>query len=785
MNQPQTLIPTIDCDLTIAHWGAYEITRQLEKPALNHWREDPFPSEIGLSMLDAYRSNLRVKRPAVREGWLKDRRKSGRGSDKFVEVSWDTALDLVAEEVQRVKGAHGNSAIFGGSYGWASAGRFHHAQSQVHRFLNAAGGYVRHTDSYSLGAGRVVMPHIVAEMDYLKDSHTSWDVLAQHTRVFLTFGGVVTKNAQVNAGGVMTHHAPGGLAALAANGCRFVHIGPVRGDLPLPDESVEWIPIRPNTDTAVLLALSYELIVNGLHDDDFLRKYTHGFENWKPYVLGETDGTPKTPDWAAAISGMPAARIASLARELAAQRSLINLAWSLQRADHGEQPFWAGIALASVLGQIGLPGGGFGVGYGPANVMGSPFEKLPGPTFSQGKNPISAFIPCARIADLLLHPGEKFDYNGANHTYPDIRMVYWAGGNPFHHHQDLHRLVRAWEKPETIIVHEQVWNYHSKMADIVLPATSTLERNDLGFSSREPLLVAMRQFETPPGEARDDYDIFAGISRRLGTEQTFTEGRSSDQWLRQMYDSWADVMRQRGHDLVDYDEFWQAGALRFPLPKRPPVMLQDFREDPDAHALKTPSGRIEIFNDKVAAFGYDDCPGYARWYPPAEWLGSEKASEYPLHMLSDQPLTKLHSQLDFSAYSLSKKIQGREPIVLSTQDALARGIADGDIVRVFNDRGACLAGAVVTDGIMPGVVKLSTGAWWDPARPGQPEELDRHGNPNTLTRDAGASRLSQGCTAQTCLVQLEKFEGKVPPMRAFELPEFTSSGGAESPNPNA
>ncbi|NML46741.1 molybdopterin-dependent oxidoreductase [Ramlibacter sp. G-1-2-2] len=772
MSAPAQPFTTVDCDLAVAHWGAYEISRGGPAPALAPWREDRDPSPIGLSMLDAYRSPLRIQRPAVRKGWLDGRRRSGRGEEPFVEVSWETALELVAGELRRVTAAHGNQAIFGGSYGWSSAGRFHHAQSQVHRFLNALGGYVRHTDSYSLGAGRVVTPHIVADLDELKDSHTSWEVLARHTRLFVTFGGVVTKNAQVNAGGAMTHFAPGGLEALSANGCKFVHIGPVRADLPLPDASVEWVPIRPNTDTAVMLALAHEVLVHNLQDDAFLQKYTTGLEKWKPYVLGASDGVAKTPAWAEAISGMPAARIASLARELAATRSLVNVSWSLQRADHGEQPFWACIALAALLGQVGLPGGGFGIGYGPANVMGSPYEKIPGPTFSQGRNAVSAFIPCARIADLLLHPNETFDYNGSPRVYPDIRLVYWAGGNPFHHHQDLHRLVQAWARPEVVICHEQVWNFHAKMADIVLPATSTLERDDLGFSSRESLLVAMRKLEQAPGEARDDYDIFADLSQRLGVAEVFTEGRTSAQWLRQIYGSWADKMRERGQAVPDYDAFWQAGAVRLPLSTKPAVMLHEFRADPQAHPLKTPSGRIELFSERVAAFGYEDCPGFAKWFEPAEWLGAAKAKQYPLHMLSDQPLTKLHSQLDFSSYSRSKKIAGREPVVISTADAAARGIADGDIVRVFNDRGSCLAGAVVSDGILAGVVKLSTGAWWDPERAGDASLPDRHGNPNTLTRDAGASRLSQGCSAQTCLVQVEKYRGAVPAMRAYEPPEF-------------
>jgi biotin/methionine sulfoxide reductase len=770
--RPFTLV---DCDLTMSHWGSYEIHREGIKPRLTPWREDKAPSPIGLSMLDAYRSPLRVRRPAVRKGWLEDRRRSGRGTESFVEVSWATALELVSGELKRVIQDHGNSAIFGGSYGWSSSGRFHHAQSQVHRFLNALGGYVRHTDSYSLGAGRVVIPHIVAPMDELKDSHTSWEILAQHTKLFLTFGGVVTKNAQVNAGGVVEHFAPGGLEAMVVNGCKFVAIGPLRSDLPLPDSAVEWIPIRPNTDTAVMLALAHEIVVNNLQDDEFLRTHANGFDKWKSYLLGATDGTPKTPAWAEHITCMPAQRIASLARELAATRSLVNVAWSLQRADHGEQPFWACIALAALLGQIGLPGGGFGVGYGPANVMGSPYEKIPGPVLSQGTNAVEAFIPCARIADLLMNPGGKFEYNGRPRTYPDIRLVYWAGGNPFHHHQDLHRLVEAWSRPETIVAHEQVWNYHSKMADIVLPATSSLERDDLGFSSREPLLIAMRKLEEAPGEARDDYEIFADLSHRLGAADVFTEGRTSHQWLHFMYSSWADKMRERGHPIPEYETFWAAGGLRLPRPKKPAIMLYGFRIDPKANPLQTPSGKIELFNETVHGFGYDDCPGYAAWREPAEWLGAERARQFPLHMLSDQPLTKLHSQLDFSPYSLSKKIKGREPIVVSTADAKARGIADGDVVRVFNDRGACLAAAVVTDEIMPGVVKLSTGAWWDPEYPGDRTKLDRHGNPNTLTRDVGSSRLSQGCTAQTCLVQIEKHEdGETTPMKAFDPPTIAA-----------
>ena len=770
-------------ELTSSHWGAYEVLREGDRAVgLRAHADDPDPSPIGPAMWQAYQSPVRVQRPAVRAGWLDahaaGRRDSGvgRGREPFIEVDWDHAVDMVAGELRRVIAAHGNASIFGGSYGWSSAGRFHHAQSQVHRFLNALGGYVRHMDSYSLGAGRVLMPHVAVSMDYLLGQHHSWDVLVGHTRLMVSFGGVPAKNSQIGQGGASRHSTRDGLARLAAAGCRLVNFSPVRSNFDAPGGTVEWIPIRPNTDTAVMLALACEVILADRHARDFLASHCVGFERWQDYLLGRSDGVVKDAAWAAAIADVPAQRLRTLAREMADTRSLVNVAWSLQRSDHGEQPFWSAVGLASVLGQVGLPGGGFALAYGPTNGVGAGGRLLSGPTLPQGRNGVDAFIPVARIADMLLAPGAPFDYNGTRQNYPDIRLVYWAGGNPFHHHQDLNRLARAWRKPETIVVHEQVWNAHAKMADIVLPASSTLEREDLGHATRDPLLIAMKPALAPPGQARDDYRIFTDIAARLGKAQDFTEGRSVGQWLRWMYDQAARGMADAGVQMPGFDEFWASGGVEFPANDKPVVLLQDFRHDPAAHPLKTPSGRIELFSERIAGFGYADCPGHPAWFEPAEWLGSPRVDRHPLHLISDQPFTKLHSQLDHSAVSLANKVAGREPVEIHPGDAAARGIGDGDLVRVFNDRGACLAGARLNADLRAGVVKLSTGAWWDPDRPGEPDALDRHGNPNVLTRDVGASSLSQGCSAQTCLVQIERFAGEAPPMRAYEPPAFVGGG---------
>jgi biotin/methionine sulfoxide reductase len=770
----------IGVELTSTHWGAWEVRREGGAAVgLAPWREDPAPNRIGLAMWDACRAPARVLRPAIRAGWLErphgdPRRGEGRGREPFVEVSWDEALDAVAAELRRTIDAHGNGSVFGGSYGWASAGRFHHAQSQVHRFLNVLGGYVRHVDTYSLGAGRALMPWVAWSMDRMLVHSHDWDTLARHTRLFVSFGGVPAKNAQVGAGSASEHRVPGGLAALARAGCRFVNFSPVRGDLAIDGgHPVEWIPIRPGTDTAVMLALACETVKAGRHDAAFLASHCVGFERWSGYLLGREDGVVKDADWAAPIADVPAARLRELAAAMQATRTIVNVAWALQRADHGEQPFWAAVGLAAVLGQVGLPGGGFALAYGPTNNLGSGHRLMPGPTLPQGRNAVEAFIPVARIADMLLHPGERFEYVGATHRYPHVRLVYWAGGNPFHHHQDLNRLAHAWRRPEAVIVHEQFWNAHARMADVVLPATTTLERDDIGHGTRDPLLIAMRRLADPPGEARDDYAIFAALAARLGRGEAFTEGLDAAGWLERLYRETAAKWAGAGVELPSYEAFRAGGGVRIPANDAPVVAFGAFRADPEGHRLETPSGRIELWSETIAGFGLEDCPGMPVWREPQEWLGGALAGRFPLHLISDQPHTKLHSQLDHSAVSRANKVAGREPIHLHPQDAAQRGIVEGQVVRVYNDRGACLAGARLDAGLRRGVAKLSTGAWWDPSGP---DGLDVHGNPNVLTRDAGASRFSQGCAAQSCLVQVERFEGEAPPVRAFEPPRFVRRG---------
>ncbi len=627
---------------------------------------------------------------------------------------------------------------------------------------------MRSVNSYSSGASSVLVPHILGNYDALTKHNVTWQQLAEHTDIVLAFGGMALKNAMVAGGGISRHIERGAMRAARERGCDFLLVGPLRADLP-EEAGAEWISPVPGTDTALMMALAHTLVADGQHDRAFLDRYTEGWPVFERYLMGDADGQPKNAAWAAPITGLSADSIIALARRLPGRRVLITVAHSLQRAEHGEQPVWMGAVLAAMLGQIGLPGGGYGYGLGAIGYYGRCANRVSGPTLPQGRNRVADFIPVARIADMLLHPGETFTYDGETHVYPDIRMIYWAGGNPYHHHQDLNRLLRAWQKPESIVVHEQFWTATAKRADVVLPATTSMERSDIGFSTLEGHLIAMRPLIPPQAEARDDFSIFADLAGRLGVEQLYTEGLDEQGWLRRLYDRCRDNAGRLGVALPDFETFWDRGIVDLGEHARPAILLDKFRADPERNTLPTPSGRIEIFSERVAGFGLPDCPGHPVWREPREWLGSQAAERFPLHLLSDQPERRLHSQLDSSPYSVAGKMAGREPVYINRQDAAARGIAAGEVVELFNDRGRCLAAAAPTDDVMPGVARLSTGAWFDPD---PATGLEKHGNPNVLTLDAGASGLSQGCSAQTCLIDIRRVTGPVPDVTAFDPPDF-------------
>ncbi|WGY02893.1 molybdopterin-dependent oxidoreductase [Nocardioides sp. QY071] len=760
---------------TTTHLGTFEVDLVDGRPVRSRaLAGDEGSAGVADGLHEVLDHDLRIRRPHVRKGWLERgprHRDNRRGAEPFVPVEWDEVYDLISGELTRVRRTHGDAAVFGGSYGWSSAGRFHHAQSQIHRFLAVDGGYTSSRNSYSVGAQEVVLPHVIGGNGMaMFDWNPSWREIAEHAQVVLAFGGAPLKNTQVNQGGLLRHGAGRAQRACAEAGVRFHCISPVREDL---DEGLDarWVPIRPGTDTALMLAMAHHIADRNLEDRDFLERCCTGYPVLRDYLMGRIDGTVKSASWAEGITGVPAATITGLAEELAAHRSVVSVTWSIQRAQHGEQPYWAAVALAAMSGSMGRPGGGFAAGLSATHGIGINRGSLGAASLPQPPNPVPDFIPVARIADMLAGPGDVIDYDGIRIEYPDVRLVYWAGGNPFHHHQDLNKLLRAWNVPETVVVHDSWWTPIARHADIVVPVATTFERDDIAAGGRDDMLLPMRRVVDPPDGVPTDFEAFREVARRRDLRGAFDEGLDARDWLLRLYGSTAERAAARGITLPPFEEFWSGEGIQLPPEPRDWRVFDDLRRDPEAHRLGTPSGRIEIFSATVAGFGYDECPGYPVWLPPAEDIGDPHADPDAFHLLSHQPKGKLHSQLDFARSSMSHKSDGRERVSLHPRAAARLGIADGDVVRVFNDRGACLAVARTDDGIHERVALMATGGWWDPEIPGEPGATCLQGNPNVLTPDIPTSRLAQASSAQTCVVSIRP-EPDAPATRAHIAPHI-------------
>ncbi len=773
--------------LTASHWGAFRAkVEQGRFTAIRPWEKDPYPSHQLAGVMDSVYSPSRIKYPMVRRAFLEKGPGASpetRGDGDFVRVTWDQALDLVAKELKRVQSEHGPSAVFAGSYGWMSPGKLHNARNLLRRMMNLSGGFVTHSGDYSTGASQVIMPHVVGSLE-VYEQQTTWPVVVDNTSLLVFWGADPMLTNQISWG-VADHGAYEGLKAFKASGKKVICIDPIRTET-CKYLNAEWIAPRPQTDVAMMLGIAHTLVVEKLYDEKFLKDYTFGFDKFLPYLMGQDDGTPKSAEWASKICEIPADLIKDLARRFAKNRTMLASGWSMQRQHHGEQAHWMLVTLACMLGQIGLPGGGFGLSYHYASG-GTPMADAPalagitdggkaaagGAAWLSGSG--AASIPLARVVDMLLNPGKEFDFNGTKGKYPDIKLIYWAGGNPFVHHQDRNRMVKAWRKVETFIVHDSQWTPTARHADIVLPATTSYERNDLeqvgDYSQR--YLIAMKKVIDPIFESKSDFDIFTAISDRLGKKQQFTEGKTEMDWLRSFYD--AAIPQSKGH-MPPFDTFWNGeGVIEFPVSdaEKNFIRFKKFRDDPLLEPLGTPTGKIEIYSTNIAKMGYDDCPAHPTWMEPIERLGGPTA-KYPLHIDAKHPNSRLHSQLCGTKLRESYAVAGREPCMINRQDAAKRGIKDGDVVRVFNDRGQILAGALVTDDIRPGVIRISEGGWYDPVDPTKDGSLCKYGDVNVLTVDIGTSKLAQGNCGHTSVGEVEKYKGAVPAVSAFTAPKAAS-----------
>lgn len=796
--------------ITAAHWGILKLTiengRVVKSEPWQKFQKTDNPLWYYTQDM-IYKS--RVRHAYVRKSYLANPDKPKpelRGKEEFVQVPYEDAIKLAAKELLKTRQQKGSNAICAGSYGWKSTGNFHNARVLLHRFMNVTGGFVGVTGDYSTGASQVIMPYVVGSIE-VYEQQTSWDNILANSKNVVIWGADPLATLRI-AWTTDDQRAMSYFEELQkkaqAKEIKVICIDPIRTQT-AKFLSADLIQPRPNTDVAMMMGMASHLIAQKKVNRNFINTYTTGFDKFEAYLNGKgSDKVKKTPQWASKICGVSEKTIKDLAETLYDNPTMIMSGWGMQRAHHGEQPHWMLVTLACMLGQIGTKGGGFGLSYhysgggvptckggvvggitaGPVGIWkDGKFQGMPKQTATLGgaewlQDASSFSFPLARIAEALLNPGKTLHTNGKTIKYPDMDLIWWSGGNPLVHHQDTNTNVKAWRKPRTVIVNEIYWTPTAKMADIVFPVTSPYERDDITMGSdySNRYIVPMKAAVAPVDESKDDYTIFADLCKEYGESvyKAFTDGgKQPMDFIKGYYNGALKQTQAFGEayatPMPSFEDFWAknqpfefeatAESLDF-------VRFASFVEDPILNALGTESGLIEIYSKKIESYKYNDCKPHPTWFEPAEWLG--KASKAaPFHLLTNHPENRLHSQMCHTSLREKYAVQGREPILINTKDAKKLGIKSGDVVRVFNKRGQVLAGAVVSDDIMQGVVRLCEGGWYDPDEKG----LCKYGNANVLTMDIPTSKLANGNCAHTGLVNIEKFKGTLPEVTAFSAPK--------------
>ncbi|MHC6526939.1 trimethylamine-N-oxide reductase TorA [Vibrio proteolyticus] len=772
-----------------SHWGAFRAHVYAGKvQAIKPLETDTHPTDMLNGIQGIIYNPSRVRYPMVRLDWLKKHKYSAdtRGNNRFVRVTWDEAIDLFYRELERVQKEYGPWALHAGQTGWNQTGSFHNCTAMMQRAVNMHGNFITKVGDYSTGAGQTIMPYVLGSTEVYAQG-TSWPEILNNSDTIVLWANDPVKNLQVGWN-CETHQSYGYLDQLkekvAKGEIKVISVDPVKNKTQRFLQN-DHLYINPQTDVAFMLAVAHVLYNEALYDKAFIKTYCLGFNEFITYVQGETkDKVEKTPEWAAGICGVEAETIRQFARSLVKGRTQLLFGWCIQRQEHGEQPYWMGAVLAAMVGQIGLPGGGISYGHHYSGI-GVPSTGFAGPggfprNLDQGSKPkwdnndfngYSRTIPVARWIDALMEPGKKINHNGNSVTLPGFKMMVISGNNPWHHHQDRNKMKQAFRKLETVVTIDFNWTATCRFSDIVLPACTQWERNDIdsygSYSGKG--LIAMHRLVDPLFQSRTDFEIFTELTRRFGRHEEYTRGMDEMEWVRSLYND-CKKANDGKFEMPEFEQFWQQSVLEFGEGKTW-VRHADFRNDPELNALGTPSGFIEITSRKIGRFGYQHCQEHPMWFEKTERSHGGPGSErYPFWLQSCHPDKRLHSQMcESEAFRASYAVQGREPVYINPDDAKTKGIQDGDLVRVFNGRGQLLAGAVLSDSYPRGVIRIEEGAWYGPLNEKE-GAICTYGDPNTLTLDIGSSELAQATSANTCIVDFEKFSGKVPPVTAFGGP---------------
>jgi trimethylamine-N-oxide reductase (cytochrome c) len=727
---------------------------------------DPFPTEmLTKGILERTYAPTRVKYPMIRKSFyedpLGDHKPHLRGKEEFIRTDWNTAIALTAFAIARTIEKHGNEAIFSASYGGWSHSGLNRPQTLQGRLFNLFGGQRTCAGDYSAGASEVILPHVIGDLE-VYSAQTAWENIEANTELFVFIGCDPRKTNRIEFR-VADHSMHKHWDEFAKKGIKFISINPQKTQTD-KDLGSEMINIRPGTDSALFTAMSYHLYKTGQYDKDYLEKYTVGFDKYLAYLLGDSDGVTKTLDWAENITGIPAKQIGDLADLIMVKRTQLAAGWAIQRADHGEMIHWAIINFAAMAGKIGKQGQGAGFSWHYGNGgMPQSGQRMP-IGLSQGRNPVEATCPVVLISEMLKKPGEVYTRDGSSMKFPKAKLIYTAGNNFMSHQQNTNELIQAMNANiDTVICQDPWWCASSRFADIVLPATTTLERNDItsGGTYSNNKIYAMKQVIEPVGESLDDYEIFTRLAFMFDVQEAYTEGKSMEEHLKDSFGKSAAT--------DTFDAFWESGISHLPTPASADKFVRhaDFYADPVTNPLHTPSGKIELYSETIAKLKLPNCPPVPSWIPPFEWLGSAKKGE--VQVLSPHPWMRLHSQMANTSVSQEYEcIDGRQMVIMNAKTAKDNDIADGDVVEVSNERGTLLGGAKISNDVMPNVILIHEGAWLQLDSKGRCNS----GSANMLTSARPTSGLAQATSANTCIAKIKKCTDAESPNKAYEPPQI-------------
>lgn len=678
----------------------------------------------------------RIKKPLKRVG--------KRGEGKFEEISWEEAIKIIAKENNRIKEKYGPASRFS-LYATGQTGTVGSGDTVIQRLLSCDGGFLGRYSNYSSGQHGAATPYTFGTSSAGNSCRPLLD-----SKLIILHG--------MNPAETIIGHFNMYLRMAKAKGAKIYTIDPRKTDTNVAFAD-DWFPVKPTTDNALVAAMAYVMFTENLHDQDFLNKFCVGHdeehmpegvpagESYRSYVMGETDGVPKTPEWAAKITGLPANRIIKLAREVATTKPM---AWvqgnGINRHMNGEQMSRGGSMIAALTGNIGISGGWAGPNFPSGKLI--KYQDFPIP-----ENPLGISIPVFKYTDAIVRGTEMGAEDGVKgleegQKLPsNIKMIFNMAGNCLvNQHSDINETTKILEDEslcEFIVTSDIYMTPSVKYSDIILPTCTFFEQNDFvpPWSFGQHIFLSQKVVEPLYG-SKTEYEWMTMLAKELGIEQEFTEGRTQDDWVKWMIEE----SKTKDPDFPSYEEMKKNGVYKYK--DNHIVNFKEQIEDFENNPFETPSGKIELFSKQLWDMDKKETiPAIPKHVAVAEGPESSVTDKYPLQVFGWHVKRRCHSTWETSEWM--EEVQTQE-LWINPIDAKKRKINEGDKVKVFNDRGTTIIPAKVTSRVMPGVICMPQGGWYTPNDKG----VDERGVINVLT---GLEASPMHCNPQhTNLAQVEK-----------------------------